>query len=188
MTNDDDFDHLDPADQEVEVISKSQIKREMNELQSLGKKLVTLNKDQLSKVPMEPILRGAITECQRLKKGEAIRRQLQYIGRLMRLADADAIGEALERFEAGKQAHDAHFHKLERWRDRLLNGTPEDLTDFVADYAHADIQHLRQLVRNAQKEASQQKPPANARKLFKYLRDLAEGQIKDGAQNEPGTD
>jgi ribosome-associated protein len=174
MNNDDDFDQRDPADQDVEWVSKSQVKREMHELQAIGKKLVSLNNDQLAKVPMDSALREAINECRRLKKGEAIRRQLQYIGRLMRLADADAIGTALDSFEAGKQAHDAHFHRLERWRDRLINGTADDLTDFVAAYPQADVQHLRQLIRNAQKETLQQKPPASARKLFKYLRELAE--------------
>ncbi|UTW14009.1 ribosome biogenesis factor YjgA [Marinobacterium rhizophilum] len=174
MTNEEDFEQLDPADQDEEWVSKSQVKREMNALQDLGKKLVALNKDQLAKVPLDETLREAIDECRRLKKGEAIRRQLQYIGRLMRLADSDAISQTLDSFEAGKQAHDAHFHRLERWRDRLINGTPSDLTDYVAAFPGADVQHLRQLVRNAQKEAQQQKPPASARKLFKYLRELAE--------------
>ncbi|ANG62044.1 hypothetical protein A8C75_05755 [Marinobacterium aestuarii] len=174
MTNEEDFEQLDPADQDAELISKSQAKRDMHALQDLGKKLVALNKDQLAKVPMDETLRGAVEECRRLKKGEAIRRQLQYIGRLMRLADTDGISQTMDSFEAGKQAHDAHFHRLERWRDRLINGTPDDLTDYVAAFPHADIQHLRQLIRNAQREALQQKPPASSRKLFKYLRELAE--------------
>ncbi|GGO82837.1 UPF0307 protein [Marinobacterium nitratireducens] len=168
----DEFDDIDQP--EEEWVSKTRRKQEMHALQALGKKLVGLNNEQLDKVPLEPELLAAVKECQRLRKGEAIRRQLQYIGRLMRLADADAIEEAMDRFEAGKQAHDAHFHKLERWRDRLVNGDGSDLTAYIEEYPHADVQHLRQLVRNAQKEAQQQKPPASARKLFKYLRELAE--------------
>ncbi|MFC6669496.1 ribosome biogenesis factor YjgA [Marinobacterium aestuariivivens] len=172
MTHEDDFDSL--PDQDEEWVSKTRRKKEMQALQDLGKKLVALNREQLAKVPLEPELLVAINECQRLKKGEAIRRQLQYIGRLMRLADAEAISQAMDLFEAGKQAHDAHFHKLERWRERLIGGSNDDLTAFVEAYPNADIQHLRQLVRNAQKEAEQQKPPASARKLFRYIRELAE--------------
>lgn len=168
----DEFDDI--GQPEEEWVSKTRRKKEMHALQDLGKKLVELNSEQLAKVPLEPELLAAVQECQRLKKGEAIRRQLQYIGRLMRLADAEAIGAAMDRFEAGKQAHDAHFHKLERWRERLINGDSGDLTAFVEAFPETDVQHLRQLVRNAQKEAQQQKPPAAARKLFRYIRELAE--------------
>jgi ribosome-associated protein len=77
MTNEEDFDHKDPTDQDEEWVSKSQAKRDMHALQELGKKLVALNKDQLAKVPMDETLREAVDECRRLKKGEAIRRQLQ---------------------------------------------------------------------------------------------------------------
>lgn len=173
MTNEDEFDSLDRG-QDDEWVSKTRRKKEMHALQDLGKKLVELSGEQLEKVPLEADLRAAVVECRRLTKHEAIRRQLQYIGRLMRQSDAEAIAEAMERFEAGKQAHDAFFHRLERWRDRLINGDNGDLAAFVEEYAGADVQHLRQLVRNAQKELQQQKPPASARKLFRYIRELAE--------------
>jgi len=159
-------------------VSKSQKKREMDERQALGAKLPTLNPEQLAKVPMSPTLMSAVKEAQRLQpRSEATRRQLQYIGRLMRDEDMEVIQNAIERFEAGKQAHAQIFHKLERWRDRLIQGNNSDLQAYLEEDPDADIQHLRQLLRNAQKEAKLEKPPAASRKLFKYLRERAEARL-----------
>ncbi|MEH6576359.1 MAG: ribosome biogenesis factor YjgA [Amphritea sp.] len=169
-------DEQNPFDEE-EWVSKSQRKREVEELQKLGAKLPELNKEQLAKTPMGEVLRKAVEEAQRLQpRSEATRRQMQYIGRLMRDEDTDAIKTAIERFEAGKQAHAQIFHKLERWRDRLIQGDNSDLQAYLQEDAGADIQHLRQLLRNAQKENKQGKPPVASRKLFKYLRERAEAQ------------
>ena len=173
-------DNFNPDDNEFddELVSKSQRKRDMNKLQALGAKLPELNKEQLAKVPLSDVLRLAVEEAQRLKpRSEATRRQMQYIGRLMQAEDADAIQSAIERFEAGKQAHMQIFHKLERWRDRLILGDNSDLQAYLDDDPDADIQHLRQLLRNAKKEASLDKPPIASRKLFKYLRARAEDRL-----------
>ncbi|UTW03846.1 DUF615 domain-containing protein [Amphritea atlantica] len=175
MSQKDDFLPDDDHESDEEWVSKSQRKREMEELQALGAKLPELNKEQLSKVPMSDILRAAVEEAQRLQpRCEAIRRQLQYIGRLMRAEDADEIQTAVDRFEAGKQAHLQVFHKLERWRDRLILGDNTDLEAYLKEDSGADIQHLRQLIRNAKKEASLNKPPVTSKKLFKYLRERAD--------------
>lgn len=172
MSQNDDFLPGDDHEFDEEWVSKTRRKREMEELQALGAQLPELNKDQLAKVPMSDILRAAVEEARRLPpRCEAIRRQLQYIGRLMRSEDADEIQTAVDRFEAGKQAHLQVFHKLERWRDRLVLGDNTDLEAYLAEDSDADIQYLRQLIRNAKKEASLDKPPAAAKKLFKYLRD-----------------
>ncbi|WP_296056851.1 ribosome biogenesis factor YjgA [uncultured Amphritea sp.] len=174
MSQNDDFLPDDDHESDEEWVSKTQRKREMEELQALGARLPELNKEQLAKVPMSDILRAAVEEAQRLQpRCEAIRRQLQYIGRLMRAEDADEIQTAIDRFEAGKQAHLQVFHKLERWRDRLILGDNTDLEAYLEEDSGADIQHLRQLIRNAKKEASLDKPPATSRKLFKYLRERA---------------
>ena len=166
----------DDFEDSSEEKSKSQLKREMDALQSIGKRLTALNSDQLDQVPMPDTLETAIREHQRLKKGEALRRQLQYIGRLMRKLDeeeVDQIIQAIKQFDASQAEHTQHFHQLENWRDRLL--TEKDaLTDYLSQHPAADAQHLRQLIRNTQRELSQQNNQGSSRKLFRYLREIAE--------------
>lgn len=174
--NNEEFD-IDPT-QDEEWVSKTQIKKEMHALQALGEKLSALPSDQLKMIPMSDPLRAAIEECARIKpRSNAMKRHMNFVGRLMRGEDAEAIKHAMERFEAGSQAHTAMFSKLERWRDRLIAGDNAELQAFLEDYPAAEIQHLRQLIRNAKKEAAKEQPPASARKLFKYLRELAEAQL-----------
>ncbi len=156
--------------------SKSQIKREMDALQDLGKRLTQLNSEQLDQVPMPDTLDNAVREHQRLKKGEALRRQLQFIGRIMRNLDdeeVDAISHAINAFDASQVEHTQRFHQIESWRDRLLTDKTA-LTDYLEQHPEADVQHLRQLIRNAQKDQAQQKNLGSSRKLFKYLREVAE--------------
>lgn len=156
--------------------SKSQIKREMDALQDLGKRLTQLNSEQLDQVPMPDTLDNAVREHQRLKKGEALRRQLQFIGRIMRKLDdeeVDAISHAINVFDASQVEHTQRFHQIESWRDRLLTEKAA-LTDYLEQHPEADVQHLRQLIRNTQKELGQQKNLGSSRKLFKYLREIAE--------------
>lgn len=170
MTND----LFDLTPEEELPPSRSQVKREVEALQALGERLVTLRKDQLDQMPISDTLRAAVDEAKRLSARSAIRRQMQYIGKLMRNEDGEAVQTAFDRFDVTKEAHNKVFHKLEKWRDRLI-GNEEGIMEVVlTEYPHTDIQHLRQLVRNAQKELSQNKPPATARKLFKYLRELEE--------------
>ena len=159
--------------------SKSQVKREMEALQAIGLLLTKLNNEQLSQVPMGESLDAAIREYQRLKTGEATRRQMQYIGRIMRTYDQDdseAIAEitrVINSFDASHVEHTQRFHQIENWRDRLLN-EKSALTDYLTQHPEADTQYLRQLVRNVQKEQAQQKTVSNTRKLFRYLREVSE--------------
>lgn len=159
--------------------SKSQIKRDMDALQAIGLRLTKLNSEQLDQVPMGESLNGAIREYQRLKTGEATRRQMQYIGRIIRTYDEDdaeavqGITRVINSFDASHVEHTQRFHHIENWRDRLL-AEKTALTDYLVQYPSADAQHLRQLIRNAQKEHSQQKNVGNTRKLFRYLRETSE--------------
>ena len=159
--------------------SKSQIKREMDALQAIGLRLTKLNKEQLDQVPMGETLDAAIREYQRLKIGEATRRQMQYIGRIMRTYDDDdseiiaEITRVINSFDASHVEHTQRFHHIENWRDRLLK-EKNALTDYLTQYPEADVQHLRQLIRNAQKEQSQEKNLGSVRKLFRYLREISE--------------
>lgn len=152
--------------------SKSQRKRDMHALQDMGAQLVALSEKQLAEFELPEDLRRAIAEMRNITKNEARRRHLQFIGKLMRKADAEAIALQLEARASKNHLHVQHQHITERWRDRLLAGESGALEEFIGQYPDVDIQHLRQLIRQAQKEQSQNKPPAHARKLFRYLRDI----------------
>ncbi len=172
MSEHDLFDNELPDDDQ-EWVSKTQVKKHMHELQALGARLLELNAEQLAKITLDERLVQAIEEARRIKSNNAMKRHLQYIGKLMRTEDAELIEQQLGIYEAGKQAHTQLFHKLERWRDRLIHEGNEAVQAYIEEHPEADVQHLRQLVRNAQKELAQNKPPASARKLFKYLREVA---------------
>lgn len=164
-------DYHDIPDDEQPPKSKSAIKREMTALQKIGEQLVDLSASQLAKTPMPEELQDAVELAQRLKHREGRRRQLQYIGKLMRNIDTDEIVEKLAFFNQEGELYRQHFHQLERWRDRLLAEGDAVLNELVQQHPILDRQHLRQLIRLAQKEAQQSKAPATARKLFKYLRE-----------------
>ena len=170
--NEDNFDNLEYDDENW--VSRSQKKRDVEALQDIGVRLVELKPDQLEKIDISDTLRDAIIEAKRLTSRSAIRRHMQYIGKLMRNEDGEEIQAAIDRFDVTTQAHNQVFHKLEKWRDRLINNEKGMLDVILTEYPQTDMQHLRQLVRNAQKEQTQNKPPAATRKLFKYLRELEE--------------
>ncbi len=155
--------------------SKSQRKREAHALQALGERLVDLKPQQLERIPLPPDLHDAIREAQRLHQRGARKRQLQYIGRLMReLDDPAAVQAAWERITRPGEAETRLHHRLERWRDRLVEEGDAALADWLAEHPATDRQHLRQLVRAARKERERQQPPKKARELFRYLRSCLE--------------
>jgi ribosome-associated protein len=156
--------------------SKSQVKRELHALQDLGQRLTTLKPDLLNKLPLTDALRRALAEAPKHTANVAKKRHVQFIGKLMREQDIDAITTLLDQLDASTRQYNERFHNLERWRDRLIGGTDETLEAFVGDYPQADRQHLRQLIRLAQHEAAQNKAPATSRKIFKYIRELDEAQ------------
>lgn len=152
--------------------SKSQRKREMTALQDLGEQLAALNAQQLRKLNLPEALYSAIKAAQDMPQRGARKRQLQYIGRLMRAVDAAPITAALEQMSGPNRQANAHFHKLEQWRERLLKEGDSAVQDLLDSCPQADRQHLRQLVRNALAERAANKPPRAARLLFTYLREL----------------
>jgi ribosome-associated protein len=156
--------------------SKSQIKRELHALQDLGQRLTTLKADLLNKLPLTDALRRALEEAPKHTANVAKKRHAQFIGRLMRDQDTAAILALLDQLDASTRQYNERFHNLERWRDRLLTGNDQTLEAFVGEYPEADRQHLRQLLRQAQHELAQNKPPAASRKIFKYIRELDETQ------------
>lgn len=161
----------DPADDQDDRPSKSQKKRDMSALQDLGAQLVALSPDQVKKMALPDHLRLAVSDAQRFTKHEARRRQMQYIGRLMREIDPAPIQAVLDEIHGVSAAANARQHRLEQLRTRLL----EDETvigEIVRDYPDADLQLLRQLRRNAIREREQNKPPRAYRELFRVLREL----------------
>lgn len=150
--------------------SKSELKREMQERQKLGEKLTHLSSAQLAKVPLDDTLRQAIQDYQRFTQREAKRRQLQFIGRLMRDADCDSIQQAWELTQSGSEASKKVQHKLEHWRDRLIAEGDDAVNQLLEAYPAIERQPLRQLIREALKEKKEGKPPAASRKLFQYIK------------------
>ncbi|GAB2878641.1 ribosome biogenesis factor YjgA [Microbulbifer echini] len=152
--------------------SKTQLKQEMHELQALGKQLTELSKAQLAEVPIDEDMREAIETFARIKSNEARRRQMQYIGKLMRSADHEAVEAVLNKFKERDHQH-LRFDKMaEEWRKRLLEEGNTAQGAFFDQHPQIDHQHLRQLVRDSLREIKNSKPPSNQRKLFRYLRDF----------------
>jgi len=167
------YDNHDDDFEDQHEVSKSQRKRESLALRDLGADLVALAPARLAQLPLPDDLRDAVVEAQHIKSHGAHKRQLLYIGKLLRNMDAAPIREALDGLENQSAEAKAALHRLERWRDRLLDEGDHALEALVEEYPAADRQHLRQLIRTAHKEKLKNKPPAAFRSLFRYLRDLA---------------
>lgn len=165
--------------------SKSSLKREMHALQDLGEQLVALSSDRLAKVPMPEELFAAVKDAQRITKHGARRRQLQYIGKLMRHIDPAPIQAQLDAFNGVSKAEVARQHRLERLRNELLDDD-KVLGRIAETWPGADLQHLRTLRRNALKEREQSKPPRAFREIFRVLRDLDAG-VADDAESASAT-
>lgn len=158
-------------DEQEERPSKSQLKREMHALQALGETLIAMKPAERARFPLSDDMLRAIEETSRIRSHEGRRRHMQYVGKLIRKEDLAAIQGVFDAIEQEKEQRDHAFHRLEKWRDRLVEEGDDAVDLFLADYPDADRQTLRQLVRNARKEREQGKPPTSARKLFKHLRD-----------------
>jgi len=166
-------DNDEEEDEEIIWVSKSEIKRDAEELKRLGAELVDLGKNSLDKIPLDERLRTEVELAQRIKK-EGRRRQLQLIGKLLRSIDVEPIRVALDKLNNRHNQQVALFHKLEMLRDRLIEQGDEAMGDVIALYPDAARQQIRSMIRNAQKEKAGSKPPKSARQIFQYLRELAE--------------
>ena len=162
----------------VDKISKTKRKQQMLELQDLGEELVALSKDALKKTPMSDELREAIKEYQRIPTHGAHRRQMQYIGKIMRNEDTAPIIEKLKQLKGSSTAATAVLHRIERYRTEMI-AKDEAITQFLSDFPAVDAQPLRALVRNARKEAEQVKPPKAYRELFQLIKTALETPVDD---------
>ena len=164
--------------------SRTQKKKAVEALQKLGERMVSLSREQLAGMDLPRELLEAVVFAQRTSKHGARRRQMQYIGALMRDVDSEAIRNALAAIDAGEYELQKRFHLAEAWRDGLVRGDDALINTIVARCPAADRQRLGQLARSARKKGSTQarQTPAAARKLFRYLRELLDdnaGRPKD---------
>ena len=164
---------VDDNHEAAEKISKSQRKRDMLALQDLGRRLTGLSEGQLHKLALPANLLEAVEAYGRLpNRREAKRRQLQFIGKLMRDVDITAIEAFLEQTNQNQRSDAAKQHKLENLRDELVAGNQESLDRLIREHRDIDVQHLRRLIRQTRKEAEQDQASTAGRKLFRYLRDM----------------
>jgi ribosome-associated protein len=162
-----------PWEEEEEIIwvSKTEMKEDMEALQKLGVELVALKPSVLEKFPLSDELATAISDAQRFKN-EAKRRQLQYIGKLMRHIDPEAIQQALDKYRNKHSQASAELHKLEALRDRIIAEGDSAIAEVINEHPTADRQRLRQLARQANKEKQTNKPPRAFREIFQILKEL----------------
>ena len=151
--------------------SKTRRKKEMHALQALGEQLVGLAPDALATLALPERLADAIAAARRITGFEARRRQMQYIGRLMREVDAAPTAAGIANMQARSQRANRLQHETENWRDRLL-AEEGALTELASAHPGLDTQQLRTLIRNARREQAQGRAPHAARALFRALRGI----------------
>ena len=151
--------------EEDDFISKTRRKRQMTDLQKLGAELVKLSPEQLGRMDMPEELRDAVLDCKRFSKHEAVRRQMQYIGKIMRNIDAAPIAAQLESFHAPSRKDTALFHLAEKWRDELM-ADPEAIVRFEREFPHANAHRIRALIEAARAERAAKRAPKHFRELF----------------------
>jgi ribosome-associated protein len=174
-------DHDDLAEDDFyEKPSKTQRKKDMHDLQSLGDDLLTLPRDRLEPLGLPEILMDAVAAAKKITNFEGKRRQMQYIGKLMRKVDPEPIREAVASFKLGHAKDALALHESEAWRARLLE-SDDALQQFVSEYAGTDVQQLRSLVRAARKDAAlvpEKRSGRAFRELFQFIKAEALGADK----------
>jgi len=156
---------------DAEGPSKSALKRQSTALQKIGQTLVDMPFDKVKRSPASPELLEAIRECQRIRSHEGRRRQLQYIGKLMRDEDGDTLTKWINGETLDQRLEVTRMHAAEAWRDRLL-ADPNLLAEFIRHYPEALDADLHTLIRNARAEKERNKPPKSARELYQIIKAL----------------
>ena len=157
---------------EAEIVSRTKKKQQVEELQKLGAALIALPAVTLDALDLPAELLAAVREAQRITSHEARRRQVQYIGKVMRRIDPQPVRAAVAAIAGQSAAARARQKRLEQWRERLI-ADDAALTQFAGEHAGADLQAMRTLIRNARKEIAEGKPPRAQRELFRVLREFS---------------
>jgi len=163
-----------PDWEQEEFESRTDIKKAAQAVTDLGEQLSQMTESEIKKLDLPTTLLDALMLLKRMDKGPALKRQKLYIGKYLRQDEPliIEIKSKLAEIETKKKQQNAHFHKLEKWRDRLIEEGDAALHEFLENYSHADRQQLRQWIRNAKKEKAESKPPKASREIFKYLKGL----------------
>jgi ribosome-associated protein len=154
--------------------SKSQVKRDFLALQALARALCELSAVEFAKVQLPEHIRDKATHARRLSRA-AYNREIRYLAKLLSVEGEASAREAVDSVRLKNDTASAQFHELESWRDKLVAGDKTVTEDLAARFAAADIQHIRQLARNANREAFRGKPAKSSRLLFRYLAQLRDG-------------
>ncbi len=159
--------------------SKTQLKQQSHELQRLGQQLAELSQDQLDRARMPDRLREALEALRHTRSHEGKRRQLQYVGKLMRTADAEPLRQAVAEAELGSARQALQLHELERWRAELI-ADDDALTRWLHAHPDTDTQQLRSLVRAARRDTAalgpEDRQPRAVRELFQFIKPYLQGQ------------
>jgi ribosome-associated protein len=152
--------------------SKSQLKRESHHLVDVGEEILKLSHEDIHSLQLPDELEIAVTTALKIKSRSGLKRQRLYIGKLLRAMDSESIESQLRKIQHRHDTNTAHFKRLEKWRDSLIDNDKTTLNEVISRYPEIDRQHINQLIRAAHQEKQKNKAPTASRKLFKYLREL----------------
>jgi ribosome-associated protein len=168
--------------------SKSALKRQMHDLQALGQELSELPESRVDKLELPEALRDALAEYRRTRSHEGRRRQLQFVGKLMRQADEASIREAVAAYKLGSAKETLALHEAERWREELL-ADDDAVTRWLSRFPETDAQQLRSLVRAARKDAKAEAPEQRRGRSYRELFQLVKSALavgSSGSADDPG--
>ena len=159
------------SNNQQEEISKTQLKKQSKDITSFGQAITLLNQNQLEQLNLPSDINNAIEDYKKIKSLSAKKRQLLFIGRLLRSTD---LHEAFIQYEAIKnhsQLANQQFHLVEQWRDKLIQ-SPDAITEFINQFPKTDVQQLRSLIKNSINEIEKNKPLKSSRSLFKIIQSI----------------
>ncbi|PWQ95242.1 ribosome biogenesis factor YjgA [Leucothrix arctica] len=155
--------------------NKTLIKRELDHIQAVLKRMIALPQGYFDQVPMSDDLRENLVLARRIERA-ALQRHIRYMSGRTENEDLDLMILTMDRLAHPAVMATEKLHRAEEWRDKLIAGDNNLITELVGLLPGCDVQYLRQLIRNANAEAKKSKPPKSARLLYKYLHDLDEGE------------
>jgi ribosome-associated protein len=165
--------------------NKSALKRELAAVQQLAVRMAELSNRELERLGMGERVRASLAQIRSMSPSGARNRELKHCTRLLQQEDLEPVRVWLDDRQALQLTENQYFHRLEKWRDRLVDSGDEALAELIAEQPDLDRQHLRQLVREAQRERQQGRPGGAARKLFRYLREALPRDTRGRADGTP---